>query len=65
MSKTKQAIAKQTMTALEKFNSDFGKSWSFGTNWSNVDTMFETFVNKYLFPKINSTDLIKDRKSVV
>lgn len=58
MSKTKQAIAKQTMSALEKFNSDFSKQWDFGTNWSNVDTMFETFVNKYLFPKINSTDLI-------
>lgn len=51
-------IVDTTKSALKDFNSDYGKSWNFGENWSNVDTMFETFVNKYLFPKINETLLI-------
>lgn len=51
-------IADKSKSALQDFNSDYGKSWNFGENWSNVDTMFETFVNKYLFPKINETLLI-------
>lgn len=51
-------IADTSKSALQDFNNDYGKSWKFGENWSNVDTMFETFVNKYLFPKINETLLI-------
>ena len=51
-------IADTSKSALQDFNHDYGKSWNFGENWSNVDTMFETFVNKYLFPKINETLLI-------
>lgn len=51
-------IADTSKAALQDFNHDYGKSWNFGENWSNVDTMFETFVNKYLFPKINETLLI-------
>ena len=51
-------IVDTSKSALKDFNSDYGKSWNFGENWSNVDTMFETFVNKYLFPKINETLLI-------
>lgn len=51
-------IADTSKSALQDFNSDYGKAWNFGENWSNVDTMFETFVNKYLFPKINETLLI-------
>lgn len=51
-------ITDKSKSALKDFNSDYGKSWNFGENWSNVDTMFETFVNKYLFPKINETLLI-------
>ena len=51
-------IADTSKSALQEFNNDYGKSWNFGENWSNVDTMFETFVNKYLFPKINETLLI-------
>lgn len=54
-----QKFAMDTMSALEKFNSDHGTAWSLGTNWSNVDTDFETFVNKYLFPKINETALVE------
>jgi len=51
-------IVDTSKSALQDFNSDYGKSWNFGENWSNVETMFETFVNKYLFPKINETLLI-------
>lgn len=47
-----------TQEALEHFNRDYNKSWGMGTNWSNVETDFETFINKYLFPKINETLLI-------
>ena len=51
-------IVDSSKSALNDFNHDYGKAWKFGENWSNVDTMFETFVNKYLFPKINETLLI-------
>ena len=44
-----------SMKALDQYNSDFSAQWDFGTNWSNVATDFETFVNKYLFPKLNET----------
>lgn len=47
-----------TQQALEHFNRDYSKQWTFGSNWSNVETEFETFINKYLFPKINETLLI-------
>lgn len=46
------------ITALEAFNSDYSRSWEFGENWQNTATDFETFVNKYLFPKISDTELI-------
>ena len=65
MAKTKAAetdiptlIADSTKSSLQDFNHDYGKQWTFGENWSNVNTMFETYVNKYLFPKINETLLI-------
>lgn len=51
-------IANSTKASLKDFNHDYGKQWTFGENWSNVNTMFETYVNKYLFPKINETLLI-------
>lgn len=47
-----------TQEALEHFNRDYQKQWTLGENWSNVGTQFETFINKYLFPKINETKLI-------
>lgn len=55
----KKNVAQSSVNALKQFNSDYGTSWDFGTNWSNVETNFETFINKYLFPKINETDLIQ------
>ena len=51
-------IADSTKASLQSFNHDYGQQWTFGENWSNVNTMFETYVNKYLFPKINETLLI-------
>lgn len=51
-------IADSSKSALKDFNNDHAKAWKWGENWSNVDTMFETFINKYLFPKINETLLI-------
>lgn len=50
-------LKKATVKALDMWNKANGTSWTFGTNWSNVDTKFETFVNKFLFPKINETNL--------
>lgn len=46
-----------SINALQQYNNDYGRSWDFGTNWSNVSTDFETFLNKYLFPKLNETTL--------
>lgn len=51
-------ITDSSKSALKDFNHDHAKAWKWGENWSNVDTMFETFINKYLFPKINETLLI-------
>lgn len=45
-------------TALQNFNHDANTAWTFGENWTNVATQFETFVNKYLFPKLNETNAI-------
>lgn len=54
-------IPATTISALQDFNTANGlvgaEAWNFGTNWSNVQTGFETFVNKFLFPKINQTDV--------
>ena len=44
-----------SISALEQYNHDHSSQWSFGTNWTNVGSKFETFVNKYLFPKISET----------
>lgn len=46
-----------SISALEQYNHDHSTSWDFGTAWSNVGSKFETFINKYLFPKLNETAL--------
>ena len=57
-------IAKATKTALTDFNTynDFhgNNAWTLGTNFSNIGTEFETFVNKYLFPKLSETNIIDE-----
>ena len=45
-------------SALQQYNSDYSAKWTFGTNYSNIgNENFETFINKYLFPKLNETAL--------
>lgn len=46
-----------SISALQQYNRDYSTAWDFGTNWSSVSTDFETFINKYLFPKLNETSL--------
>lgn len=45
--------------ALTNYNHTQGTAWTLGTNWSSIGTEFETFINKYLFPKLNETALIE------
>lgn len=58
MAEVKEQVAQATQSALSDFNHTYNTQWTFGENWSNVNTQFETFVNKFLFPKINETLLI-------
>lgn len=44
-----------SVTALQQYNHDYSATWDFGSNWSNVQTGFDTFINDYLFPKLNET----------
>lgn len=50
-SKTAQALS----ASLKEWNTDKNLAWDLGTNYSNVGTQFETYVNKYLFPKLSET----------
>lgn len=50
-SNTAQALS----TSLKEWNTDKNLAWDLGTNYSNVSTQFETYVNKYLFPKLSET----------
>lgn len=52
-------LAQAVKSSLEDFNIETGKQWTFGTNWDNSGTTFETYVNKYLFPKLNETLIIE------
>ena len=55
-------ITQAVRNALIAHNTDTGHAWTFGTNWNSTETsnnQFETFVNKYLFPKLNETLIIE------
>lgn len=52
-------LAANVKTALDNFNHEFGEAWTLGQNWTSVGTQFETFINKFLFPKLNETRLIQ------
>ena len=52
-------LAEAVRASLITHNSETGHAWSFGTNWDNQGTQFETYVNKYLFPKLNETLIIE------
>lgn len=54
-----KALTKATVQALKDFNNQTGHAWDFGTEFSNKNKVFETFVNNFLFPKINETVLIE------
>ena len=56
--KAKKTMANIMLTTLNTFNKDFNKSWTFGDNWTNQGTEFETYINKYFFPKISETILV-------
>lgn len=45
--------------ALVDFSKDTATDYTFGGNFSNISTQFETFVNNYLFPKITETVIIE------
>lgn len=53
-----QQIAGAVLSALNDFNKGRNTAWDLGSNWSNVNTDFETFINKFLFPKITETVII-------
>lgn len=52
-------ITQAVRSALVTHNTETGHAWTFGTNWDNKGKEFETFVNKYLFPKLNETLIIE------
>lgn len=55
----KGLLAQDVLSALDNYNHEFGAAWTLGENWSSVGTQFETFINKFLFPKLNETRLIQ------
>lgn len=52
------AVAGAVSQAITGFNVDNGQNWTFGTNWDATNSDFETFTNKYLFPKLNETAIV-------
>ncbi len=53
------ALTNSVRESLLSYNAETGNSWTFGTNWDNTGKEFETYVNKYLFPKLNETLIIE------
>ena len=53
------AITQAVRNALITHNAETGHAWTFGSNWNSKGKEFETFVNKYLFPKLNETLIIE------
>lgn len=52
-------ITQAVREALITHNDETGHAWTFGSNWDSTGKEFETFVNKYLFPKLNETLIIE------
>lgn len=44
--------------SLKDYNNDYGTGWQIGKNWDATGTEFETYINKYLFPKLTETTLV-------
>ncbi len=53
-------ITKASKQALIEFNKANGTAWTFGGNLTTNRTEFETFVNKFLFPKLAETELVSE-----
>lgn len=51
-------LAQDVSKSLKAYNKAYGTAWDLGDNYSNVGTEFETYVNNFLFPKLNETRLI-------
>lgn len=51
-------LALDIASSLKAYNNAYGTAWDLGDNYSNVGTEFETYVNNFLFPKLNETRLI-------
>lgn len=56
--KTKETIGLALQDSLTEYNKDKNEAWNLGTNYNNLGTQFETYVNHYLFPKLQGTKLI-------
>lgn len=55
----KSEVARVVAETRLSFVNDYGIAWDFGQNWSGVDFPdFKTYLNDYLFPKLNETTLI-------
>lgn len=53
---TRAVVGDLVGESVRQWNQEQGTNWEFGTNWSNIgNKLFETYVNKYLFPKITET----------
>lgn len=53
-------ITKASKQALIEFNKANGTAWTFGGNLTTNKTEFETFINKFLFPKLTETELVSE-----
>lgn len=52
-------LNKTTAETLKTFNGENNTGWTFGMNWdSSMTPQFDTYINNYLFPKLNETTLI-------
>lgn len=54
----KKRLANSVAQSLKMWNKTQSTAWTVGENWSNVGKEFETFVNKFLFPKLDETVLV-------
>lgn len=52
-------LAEAVRASLITHNTETGHAWTFGSNFDNQGTEFETYVNKYLFPKLNETVIVE------
>ncbi|MCO6560232.1 MAG: hypothetical protein J6574_03890 [Gilliamella sp.] len=48
-------LSQNVRDSIAMWNQDKNANWNLGTNYTNIGTEFQTYVNNYLFPKIMST----------